>query len=267
MPAHARLSQLSRGVSRFIAVSDYVRDAYVERGIDPERITRIHNALPPGAYPYGGEPERVRARSGLGLPPDAPVVLCYGQMTVEKGVGTLLPAWQRVRELVPDAVLVLVDSLSGHRVVPDVQAELDRLDPASYRVFPATPDVVPFLHASDVVAFPTQLPESFGRVVLEGLASGRPVVASRVGAVPEVLSGELARFLVTPRSPAELAERLVAALDWRRTEPGLGRACSAFVEDHFPFDAHVTALEEVLHRHRPRRRPDRRRPQVVTDRS
>jgi glycosyltransferase involved in cell wall biosynthesis len=267
MPSHARLAQLSRGVSRFVAVSDYVRDAYVERGIAPERITRIHNALPPGTYPYGGERERAGARSRLGLPPDVPVVLCYGQMTVEKGVGTLLSAWQRVRELVPDALLVLVDSLSGHRVVPDVQVELDRLDPASYRVFPAASDVVPFLHASDVVAFPTQLPESFGRVVLEGLASGRPVVASRIGAVPEVSSGELARFLVTPRSPAELAERLVAALDWRRTEPGLGRACSAFVAEHFPFDAHVTALEEVLHRHRARRRPDARLPSAASGRS
>ncbi|GAB3321398.1 hypothetical protein GCM10027451_42860 [Geodermatophilus aquaeductus] len=196
-----------------------------------------------------------------------PVVLCYGQMSAEKGVGTLLAAWQRVRELVPDALLVLVDSLSGHRVVPDVQAELDRLPPASYRVFPATTDVVPFLHASDVIAFPTQLPESFGRVVLEGLTSGRPVVASRIGALPEILSGELGRFLVTPRSPAELAERLVAVLDWRQTDPGLGRACSAFVDEHFPFDAHLTALEEVLHRHRARRRPDARHRNTASGRS
>ena len=179
------------------------------------------------------------------------MVLCYGQMSVEKGAHVLLAAWRRVRELVPDALLVLVDSLSDVSLRPPaVQEQMDRLDPASYRVFPATPDVVPFLHASDVVAFPTETEETFGRVALEGLATGRPVVASRIASVPEVLFGEMARFLVPPRSPAELAERLVAALDWRRTEPGLGRGCSAFVEDHFPFDAHVTALEGVLHRAR-----------------
>jgi glycosyltransferase involved in cell wall biosynthesis len=95
--------------------------------------------------------------------------------------------------------------------------------------------------------------------VLEGLVSGRPVVASRIGALPEVLSGELARFLVTPGSPAELADRLVALLDWRRTDPGLGQTCSAFVDERFPFDAHLTALEEVLDRYRPRRRDARLR--------
>jgi glycosyltransferase involved in cell wall biosynthesis len=253
MPSHDRLALLSSGVAQFVAVSDYVRDAYVELGIAPERITRVHNALPDGAYPDGGDLERARARRQLDLPADVPVVLCYGQMTVEKGVGTLLSAWQRVRAAVPDALLVLVDSISGHRVVPDVQAELDRLDPASYRVFPAASDVVPFLHASDVVAFPTQLPEAFGRVVLEGMTSGRPVVASRIGAVPEVLSGEMARLLVTPRSPEELAGRLLAVLGWRRDEPGLGQACRDHVARRFPFDAHVAALEDVLDR---ARRPD-----------
>jgi glycosyltransferase involved in cell wall biosynthesis len=252
LPAHNRLAQVSRGVAHFIAVSDFVRDVYVERGIAPERITRIHNALPPGAYPYGGDLERARARRQLGLPDDVPVVLCYGHMSVEKGVLVLLAAWRRVREVVPDALLVLVDSMSAQPVA-DVRAELAGLEPASYRTFPATSDVVPFLQASDVIAFPTQLPESFGRVVIEGLASGRPVVASRIGAVPEVLSGDLARFLISPRSPAELAERLVFVLDWRRTEPRLGRACSTHVERRFPFDGHVRALEDVLHRYRARR--------------
>jgi glycosyltransferase involved in cell wall biosynthesis len=251
-PAHPRLAQLARGVTRFVAVSDHVRDHYVALGIAPDRITRVHNALPPGGYPYGGDAERMRARAQLGLPADVPVVVCYGQLSVDKGVPTLLAAWRRVRELVPDALLVLVDSLSGLTLdpVPEVQDELARLDPSSYRVFPAAADVVPFLHASDVVAFPTEMAETFGRVALEGLASGRPVVASRIAAVPEVLTGEMARFLVPPGSAAALAERLVAALDWRRAEPGLGRACADFVDRRFPFDAHVTALEEVLLRAR-----------------
>ncbi|WP_460549652.1 glycosyltransferase family 4 protein, partial [Geodermatophilus aquaeductus] len=71
-PAHARLAQLSRGVAEFVAVSDHVRDFYVRLGIEPERITRVHNALPPGAYPYGGEEARARTRRQLDLPQDVP---------------------------------------------------------------------------------------------------------------------------------------------------------------------------------------------------
>jgi glycosyltransferase involved in cell wall biosynthesis len=253
VPAYRRMALLSTGVAAFIAVSDFVKQAYVDRGIRPERITRVHNALPPGAYPRGGLPERAAARAALRLPGDAPVVLCYGQASVEKGVATLAEAWADVRRVRPDALLVVVDSRSGNPD-PVVAAALQRLDPASYRLFPATSDVVPFLHASDVVAFPTQLPESFGRVALEGMATGRPVVASRIGAVPEVLTGAMARMLVAPRSAPDLAAGLAAVLDWRTTEPGLGEACAAWVDRTFCYDSHVSAIEQVLVAHRRTRR-------------
>jgi glycosyltransferase involved in cell wall biosynthesis len=170
-------------------------------------------------------------------------------MSPEKGVLTLLEAWRHLRPAAPDSVLVLVDAAS-HRPHPAVQAALSRLDPRSYRVFPAASQVVPFLHASDVVAFPTWLPETFGRVVLEAMSTGRPTVASRVGAVPELLRGSMERFLVEPRSAEQLARALGSVLDWRRDEPGLGAECAAWVERRFPFDAHVADLERIMTAHR-----------------
>ena len=105
---------------------------------------------------------------------------------------------------------------------------------------------MPFLHACDVVAFPSLLPEAFGRVAVEGMATGRPVVASRVGAVPEILSGPMGRFLVEPGFVEELATRLAGLLDWRRDEPGLGDDCAEWVVRRFPFEAHVDGLERIL---------------------
>ena len=142
-------------------------------------------------------------------------------------------------------MLVLLDSSSTG---PNawLERELTRLDPATYRCFPITRDVVPFLHACDVVAFPSLLPEAFGRVAVEGMATGRPVMASRVGAVPEILSGPMSRFLVEPGSVEELATRLAGLLDWRRDEPGLGDECADWVTRRFPFEAHVDGLEGIL---------------------
>jgi glycosyltransferase involved in cell wall biosynthesis len=235
-PVFGRMALAGRGVAHFVAVSDFIRDAYVERGIAPERITRIHNALPPGRYPRGGVEERAAARAGLGLPPDAPIVLCYGQMSAPKGLLTLLEAWPRVGG---DAMLVLLDSAA----TPDPAVDAALSGVPRVRRFAMASDVVPFLHAADVVVFPTQLPEAFGRVVLEGMATGRPVVASRVGAVPELLSD---RFLVEPRSSSQLAARIGELLDWRTSDPGLGEQCAASVERRFPFGAHVDRLEDVL---------------------
>ncbi|SDT19504.1 Glycosyltransferase involved in cell wall bisynthesis [Friedmanniella luteola] len=248
-PVYRRMRVAGAGVAHFIAVSDFVRDSYIERGVAPERITRIHNAVDPRVYPAGGITEQDQARRQLGLEPGVPVVLSYGQMTTSKGLLTLLASWHEVLTAEPAAVLVLVDASSGR---PDaaVEAELRRLPVSSYRRFPITDHVVPFLHASDVVAFPSWLPEAFGRVVLEGLSTGRPVVASDVGAVGELLTGPMAHLLVPPRDAEALAATLVSTLGWRARDPDLQDRCVRWVAERFPAEAHVDALEGVLQQYR-----------------
>jgi len=251
LPNYRRVALLTRGVAHFVAVSEYVRNAYIETGLDPERVSLVYNAVPDRLYPYSGLEERSAARAALGLPSNVPIALCYGQMTAEKGIPVLLKAWREVRARHPDAILVLLDSLSKNTAADSaVAAELRHLDPNSYRSFPIASDVVPFLQAADVVVFPSLLKEAFGRVVIEGMVTGRPVVASRIGAVPEILSGPMARFLVDPNSPQQLADKLNSVLTWRADEPGLGASCARWVDERFPFASHVDSLEDILLRHR-----------------
>ena len=244
-PMFNRVRELGRGVSRFLAVSEYIRDLWVGRGLDPHRVDLLYNALPRESYPAGGVVEQHNARVALDLPRDVPIVLCYGQMVEQKGITTLLQALRQLDASLGPPLLLLIDSQPGE---PDraVEKELRLMKPGSYRRYPMTSDVVTFLHACDVVAFPSWLPEAFGRVVVEGMATGRPVVASRVGAVPEILSGEMSRFLVEPRSSTELAHRLASVLRWRDTEPRLGLECSDWIARRFRFGDHVDQLEGVL---------------------
>ncbi len=109
--------------------------------------------------------------------------------------------------------------------------------------------VVPFLQAADVVIFPSLMPEAFGRVVIEAMSTGRPVIASCIGAVPEILDGPMARFLVEPGDAGELAAAMDSILDWRTTEPELAQLCADWVAVHFPYDAHVDQLERLLLRY------------------
>lgn len=252
-PNFRRTKELSLGVAHFIAVSNFMRDSWVEAGIKPERISVVDNAVPKLQYPRGGIPERAAAREKLGIAPDVVVVLYYGWITQEKGVGTLLEAWAKLARDADRARLVLVGS-----PLTSEDAELDRqlrsIAPSSIQWFPMQSDVTPFLHAADLVVFPTWLDEGFGRVVIEGMSTGRPVIASRAGAVPEILSGPMARFLVEPRDSNELSAKIASLLDWRRTEPELAAACANWVDERYPFDGHVKAVEEVLLRYRRGRR-------------
>jgi glycosyltransferase involved in cell wall biosynthesis len=239
------LPWVTRGVTRFIAVSEFIRDQWTSTGVDGRRIDVVHNAVPAGTYPPGGEAQRDAARRALGLPAGVPIALLYGQVCAGKGIGVALDAWMRLSPVRGHLVVV-------GDVVPDEPQWRARLTDAvaggTVTWLPNQADVVPLLHAADLVLFPSLLQESFGRVALEALMTHRPVLASAIGAVPEVLTGDLARLLVPPGDAAALADGMAALLDWRGTEGGLGAACGVQAARRFDFDDYVTGLEQSLGR-------------------
>jgi glycosyltransferase involved in cell wall biosynthesis len=245
LPNYRRVRELSTGVDQFIAVSHFMKDVWVRAGLPEDRVQVIHNAIPLEDYPTGDERDRAAARHALGIEDERPVVLFYGRPTRSKGILTLLEAFSLLLRRRPDALLVLVGD-TGPPGEADVSAALGAVPAGAMRVFPATCHVLPYLHAADVVSFPSWVEEAFGRVPIEAMATGRPVVASRVGAVPEVLSGYMAPFLVEPGDARALEEKLAALLDWRRHSPRLGAACAAWVARRFAFDHHVASVEAVL---------------------
>lgn len=251
MPHPRGASQFRRTVAHFVAVSEFLRQSWIDVGVKPERISVIKNAVSPSDYPRGGDLERTAARESLGISFEGPMVLYYGRMLEDKGVGTLLDAWKLLGLGSSEAQLLLVGSMSPGQE-PVIARKVSELDGSSSLSYPMQMDMIPFLHASDIVIFPSWLEEGFGRVVVEGLATGRPVVASRVGAVPEILSGPMERFLVAPRNSRELAGRISTLLDWRKNEPALESQCVNWVDENFSYEDHVLSLEETLMKYRRR---------------
>ena len=237
-------AQLVHGVAHFIAVSDFMRRTWIDSGVAPDRISVVYNAVPTADYPFAGSAERLSASERLGLPGGA-VVLYYGRILPDKGVGVLLDAWRRLDLSHRPATLVLVGSPEP-AADATIAERLKQVNRATVRWFPMQASVVPFLHAADVVIFPSLMPEAFGRVVIEAMSTGRPVIASRVGAVPEILDGPMARFLVEPGDAGKLAAATDSLLDWRTTEPELAQLCADWVAARFPCDAHVDQLERLL---------------------
>lgn len=254
---HALQSRLiplaATGVRQFIAVSEFMRSQWVERGLDPERVEVLHNAVPSENYPYGGEVERARARRELGLPADAAIALFYGRLEESKGLRVALDAWERAEPALDRGHLVLAGVMPpSDRATLGARVD-DVVRSGHATVLPIQSDVVPLLHAADLVLFPSQLPEAFGRVALEGLMTGRPVLASSVGGVPEILTGPLAHLLIPPADVTSYAKGIETSINWRRDDPELGARCAAIASDRFSFSSHVDRLEEILERSRARR--------------
>jgi glycosyltransferase involved in cell wall biosynthesis len=239
--------RLAKWADRFIAISGATRDSWVNDGLDGTRVDVVHQGVDPIRYSAGGRIESLQARETLGLPAHVFVALYYGRLDVDKGIDLLLDAWRRLGMSDDKGRLVL----QGRPVLardPDAYLQdLKERAPEGCHWLPMRDDVITVLHAADVVVLPSVI-EGLGRVVLEGMASGRPVVASRVGGIPEILTGPFERFLFESGDAADLANRLASVVDWQQREPQLGVDCSEHIRAHFNLQRMAASVEDILRR-------------------
>jgi glycosyltransferase involved in cell wall biosynthesis len=230
--------------SRVIALSRYLAE-FVRRveGVDPRLIRTV---------PYGMElPDSAsdghEVREELGLSCEAPLVVSVGRLVKQKGHAHLLRAWPVIARARPRARLLVVGEGPWRaRLVAEASAlgVADRVIFAGWRF-----DVPAILAAADLYVQPS-LWEGFGLAILEAMAAGTCIVASRVSTIPELVLEEKTGLLVPPGDSAALAEailRLLADPERRREmgEAGRRRAIETFSAEHM-VRATETVYEDVL---------------------
>lgn len=152
-----------------------------------------------------GRTDRTTARTELGLSPNDRLIVFVGRLTREKGISELLQAFARLQNV----KLALIGE-GPMRASLDPKALADGLLLAPGPQPLAT--VAKWMAAADVVALPSWS-EGTPNVVLEALSVGRPVVATRVGGIPDILADGKAGLLVPPRDAHALTHALRFALD------------------------------------------------------
>jgi len=246
-PPRRYVQPLSEKVSRFISNSQFTRQAWLEAGFDAGKIDVVYAGIDPSEYPVGGSAEREVARASLGISQDAFVALFIGRLDPEKGVEVLLDAWHRLGATQDEAVLLLLGAPVTHGDPVAYLAQLKALaQGSSVRFLGAGRDVVTPLFAADVSVVPSTWAEPFGRVVVEALATGRPVIASRVGGIPEILAVPLQRFLFDRGDAAGLATLLSGIVGWQEREPQLARICTDRVQECFTLTKMVDGIEASM---------------------
>lgn len=204
--------RLARSTDALVAVSDGVRDDLVRLGVAPaERIEVIPLGLDLGRRlrPTGD------GRRELGIAADAFVVGWFGRMTSIKRVDDLVAAFALLRARVPEAVLLLVGDgpLRG-----ELEARAQELGVLEACRFTGYRDEVGGLYACcDAVAL-TSANEGTPVSIIEAMAARRPVVATAVGGVPDLLEDGATGFLVEAGDVAAIADRLARL----HAEPALG---------------------------------------------
>ena len=195
------------GAAFVLTVSEHMRKIAMERGVRSERVRTVHNGIDRSIfYPS----DRAKARAELGIAPDAELLLFIGRFIPEKGVPELLDAVLRLVPSHPRIELACIgdDLMGGTLQRQEALASLNGR--VRFLGILKAQEVARWLAAADVFCLPSHS-EGCPNVVLEALACGRPVVATTVGGIPELVDSSCG-ILVPPRAPEQLALALAETL-------------------------------------------------------
>jgi glycosyltransferase involved in cell wall biosynthesis len=221
-----------------LAVSGYVRDDLVANGAERSRIQVIHNGMDLDAFDrlQAQPPEQLGAAAGELL------IGCVGNLQPIKGHEYLVRAMPIIARSFPSARLIIVGEGAEKQRLMDLAKALGverAVTMAGFRT-----DVPAIMRQIDLCVQPS-LQEAFGIVLLEAMAAGRPVVASNVEGIPEIVIDGITGLLVPPGEPAAIAQAVCALLADRETRMEMGRCGRAQVERQFDIRATVRRYEEV----------------------
>ncbi len=231
-----------RRASVIIAISSQIRGELLRRGIAPERVVDLPNAVSLAAFSPLSREARTALRARLDL--TGRTVLVYsGRLARAKGVPLLVSIWPTLARAHADLFLLIVGS--GSRSFDDCEAEVKRTIQVQgmsgrVRFIEETRDIAPYLQASDVWVFPSDY-EGFSLALAEAMACGCVVVATEVGAAPDLIVEGKSGFLCEPKNPAALNAALERALAARDAWPRIGASARERVE---PFN-----LERIADRY------------------
>jgi glycosyltransferase involved in cell wall biosynthesis len=239
-----------RRVAVTLAVSHDTASRWAGTGLRAERTTVVLTGVDLGRYTPAAPSARATTRRDLGAPEGAFLVLYAGRIGREKGVDVLVRAFALVCGEYPDSLLVVVGSPSlGADPEDSTRYERELRDaaqglPVSW--IPARPEVVGLVQAADVAVAPSLWPEPLSRSVMEPLACGVPVVATRVGGNPEILTGWLSQYLAEPQDVDDLARRISSLHSWQESQPDLGHRLRAEAVARLSLESEVDAIEAAL---------------------
>lgn len=220
---------VNQHTSHFIVVSDAARREMIARGDAPEcRITVVPNGVPTPDADALAPAAAIRAE--LGIAQDALLVVCAARLEPEKDIQVLVEAMTAVARHLPNARCVIAGEGSQRREIEQRIARNGAND--SVRILGFRADVQAVIRAADVFALPSRA-ESFGLVLLEAMALGRPVIAVRSGGPVEIVDDNATGILVPPSSPEPLAEAILRLFREPDTRAEMGRCGLSRYRDRF----------------------------------
>jgi glycosyltransferase involved in cell wall biosynthesis len=223
--------------------AEAIRENLLEQGYDASNIVVIRNGITL-AKPAGKNRGAV-LRQELGLPPAARLAAVFSRLNRMKGVEYFLDAARVIAEVYPDVCFLVV---GDGGIKKELEERASRLGLGPRIVFTGFRSDVPDLLAEVYISVLPSLSEGTSNTLLESMAAGIPVIATRVGGNPEVVEDGVSGLLVSPRDSAGLAAAMARLLEDGDLALRLGQAGRQRVSKLFSIDGSVHETESLYQR-------------------
>jgi glycosyltransferase involved in cell wall biosynthesis len=224
-----------------VALTQGEKNDYIEMSVcAPEKLLTIHSGVDVQQF-LSANGRGVQKRRSLGLKPTDAVIGFVGWLLPIKGPEYLLKAMNTVWPEKPDTALVLVGKgdldveLRAEALAKNVNGKVKFL---GWR-----PDINELMPIFDMLVLPS-LNEGMGRVLVEAMAAGKPVVASRVGGIPDLVKDGETGYLVPPADERALAEAILKLLNDRDRAKVMGQRGKERCQQ-FSLEAMIAKLDNL----------------------
>ena len=228
-----------RSKIRFCSDKIILISNWMKSFIRSDKAVVVHNTVDIADFQHL-DPDRIRLEFNI----KNNIIVFIGSLEERKGIKYLLKAFPAIKTSVPDVTLLIVGKpLPGQKGYLKMLKGLAK-DPNI--IFTGSrPDVYDILSASDVLVAPS-LSEAFGRIMIEAMACGKPVVASNVGGIPEIVEDGKTGILVPPKDEIALADAVIKLFTSKDLAGSMGKAGRKRAEQCFTVGSQVKEIEGIL---------------------
>jgi len=231
-----------RSCAWVVGPSNAVTQNLATTGIDPDKLRTIYNGIDLARF-HPDNDAGAAVRRELGVEAEERAVGLFGQMLPYKGHRTLIEAAPAVLREVPATRFFFVGALENPLYQEELRRQLRMSGLESRFVFTGwRSDVQHVILAMDAIVVATITPEPAALALMETMAMGRPIVASRTGGTAEIVRDGATGFLFKAGGASDLARSLIRVLANPALAESMGRAGRALVEREFSLERHLRQM-------------------------
>ncbi len=228
-----------------ITCSDEVTNSIIEHlKVPKEKVYTILNGVDTDLF--NPEIDTLSLKRELDIPEESKIISCVTRLKKEKGIHTLLKSFQKITTQKPDIFLIIVGSGNYQDELKKLSKKLNIENKVKF-VGEITHENLPQYYAfSDIFVLPTLAKEGLPWTVIEAMSCGKPVIASEIGGIPQMIKDGINGLLVEPGNVKKLTEKISFLLDNKETREKLSKNAREFVVKNLSQEKMINETFDII---------------------